>query len=136
MNPKCSEFSTQSQSGRLENLHCFLCLSLQMYVNLLFWYQFFCGFSGAVMSNSWVLILFNLIFTSIPPLVYGVLDKDMASETLMELPELYQNSKVSAHSQCTMQPVHSFSWSISCHVNDIFVESKLCVTTTDIISSH
>ncbi|KAG7999359.1 putative phospholipid-transporting ATPase VD, partial [Nibea albiflora] len=64
---------------------------MQMYVNLLFWYQFFCGFSGSVMSNSWVLILFNLIFTSVPPLIYGVLDRHTPADTLMELPELYQS---------------------------------------------
>lgn len=66
-----------------------------MYVNLLFWYQFFCGFSGSVMTNSWVLILFNLLFTSIPPLVYGVLDQDTPADTLMELPELYQAVRIS-----------------------------------------
>jgi len=60
-----------------------------MYVNLLFWYQFFCGFSGSVMINSWVLILFNLLFTSVPPLIYGVLDRDTPADTLLQLPELY-----------------------------------------------
>lgn len=68
-----------------------------MYVNLLFWYQFFCGFSGSVMTNSWVLIFFNLLFTSAPPLLYGILDKDVSAETLIKFPELYksgQNSKV------------------------------------------
>lgn len=68
-----------------------------MYVNLLFWYQFFCGFSGSVMTNSWVLIFFNLLFTSAPPLLYGILDKDVSADTLIKLPELYksgQNSKV------------------------------------------
>lgn len=61
-----------------------------MFVNLLFWYQFFCGFSGSVMSNSWVLILFNLVFTSAPPLIYSILDQDMPAETLLTLPELYR----------------------------------------------
>lgn len=68
-----------------------------MYVNLLFWYQFFCGFSGSVMTNAWVLVLFNLVFTSVPPLIYGVLDQDLQAETLLKVPELYrsaQNSKV------------------------------------------
>lgn len=68
-----------------------------MYVNLLFWYQFFSGFSGSVMTNSWVLIFFNLLFTSVPPLVYGVLDRDTPADTLMAWPELYRaspNSKV------------------------------------------
>uniref|UniRef100_A0A669B5H1 Phospholipid-transporting ATPase n=1 Tax=Oreochromis niloticus TaxID=8128 RepID=A0A669B5H1_ORENI len=68
---------------------------MQMYVNLLFWYQFFCGFSGSVMTNSWVLILFNLIFTSAPPLIYGILDQDLPAVTLMELPELYQDAQTS-----------------------------------------
>uniref|UniRef100_A0A3Q4BS14 Phospholipid-transporting ATPase n=1 Tax=Mola mola TaxID=94237 RepID=A0A3Q4BS14_MOLML len=75
---------------RLANMILYFFYKNVMYVNLLFWYQFFCGFSGAVMSNSWVLILFNLIFTSVPPLIYGVLDQDLAAETLMNLPELYQ----------------------------------------------
>lgn len=75
-----------------------------MYVNLLFWYQFFCGFSGSVMTNSWVLILFNVVFTSVPPLVYGVLDQDVQAETLLKVPELYkaaQSSKVSRQTRTT-----------------------------------
>ncbi|TSW48746.1 putative phospholipid-transporting ATPase VD [Bagarius yarrelli] len=74
---------------------------MQMYVNLLFWFQFFCGFSGSTMSNSWVLIFFNLLFTSAPPLFYGVLDKDVSADTLLSLPQLYksgQNSRTYADS--------------------------------------
>ncbi|XP_073087868.1 phospholipid-transporting ATPase VB isoform X3 [Manis javanica] len=66
------------------------------YVNLLFWYQFFCGFSGSTMIDYWQMIFFNLFFTSLPPLVFGILDKDISAETLLALPELYksgQNSK-------------------------------------------
>lgn len=68
-----------------------------MYVNLLFWFQFFCGFSGSTMSNSWVLIFFNLLFTSAPPLLYGILDKNVSGNTLLSLPQLYktgQNNQV------------------------------------------
>lgn len=42
------------------------------------------------MTNSWVLILFNLVFTSAPPLVYSILDQDIAAATLLKLPELYR----------------------------------------------
>uniref|UniRef100_A0A8C9MX55 Phospholipid-transporting ATPase n=1 Tax=Serinus canaria TaxID=9135 RepID=A0A8C9MX55_SERCA len=65
------------------------------YVNLLFWYQFFCGFSGTSMTDYWILILFNLLFTSVPPIIYGVLDKDISAEILMELPQLYTTSQKS-----------------------------------------
>ncbi|XP_072220814.1 phospholipid-transporting ATPase VD isoform X1 [Leuresthes tenuis] len=75
--------------NRLANMILFFIYKNVMYVNLLFWYQFFCGFSGSVMINSWVLILFNLLFTSVPPLIYGVLDRDTPAHTLLQLPELY-----------------------------------------------
>lgn len=81
--------------SRLANMILYFIYKNVMYVNLLFWYQFFCGFSGSVMSNAWVLILFNLIFTSVPPLIYGVLDRDTPADTLMELPELYQEAQTS-----------------------------------------
>ncbi|KAM6475804.1 phospholipid-transporting ATPase VB [Liasis olivaceus] len=67
------------------------------YVNLLFWYQFFCAFSGASMIDYWQMIFFNLFFTSVPPLISGVLDKDISAETLLNLPVLYksgQNSEI------------------------------------------
>ncbi|XP_061578966.1 phospholipid-transporting ATPase VD-like [Cololabis saira] len=47
------------------------------------------AFSGSVMINSWVLILFNLAFTSVPPLVFGVLDQDTPAQTLLRVPELF-----------------------------------------------
>ncbi|KAM4748426.1 phospholipid-transporting ATPase VB [Rhinophrynus dorsalis] len=65
------------------------------YVNLLFWYQFFCGFSGTTMIDYWQLIFFNLLFTSVPPLVFGILDKDISAETLMSLPHLYKSGQQS-----------------------------------------
>ncbi|KAG7509662.1 putative phospholipid-transporting ATPase VD [Solea senegalensis] len=80
---------------RLANMILYFIYKNVMYVNLLFWYQFFCGFSGSVMTNAWVLIFFNLLFTSIPPLIYGILDRDLPADSLMAVPELYQNSHTS-----------------------------------------
>ncbi|KAG8508803.1 putative phospholipid-transporting ATPase VB [Galemys pyrenaicus] len=77
---------------------------LQCYVNLLFWYQFFCGFSGSTMIDYWQMIFFNIFFTSMPPLLFGILDKDVSAETLLAVPALYksgQNSEVRGHPQLT-----------------------------------
>ncbi|KAM9373311.1 phospholipid-transporting ATPase VB [Phaethornis superciliosus] len=63
------------------------------YVNLLFWYQFFCGFSGSTMIDYWQMIFFNLFFTSVPPLLFGVLDRDISAETLLGFPELYKDGQ-------------------------------------------
>ncbi|XP_063257950.1 phospholipid-transporting ATPase VD isoform X2 [Prinia subflava] len=80
---------------RLTNMMLYYFYKNVTYVNLLFWYQFFCGFSGTSMTDYWILILFNLLFTSVPPIIYGVLDKDLSAEILMELPQLYTMSQKS-----------------------------------------
>ncbi|XP_055492654.1 phospholipid-transporting ATPase VD-like [Leucoraja erinacea] len=78
---------------RLANMILYFFYKNVAYVNLLFWYQIFCGFSGAPMIDYWILIFFNLLFTSVPPIVYGILDKDVSAETLLQLPELYTSGQ-------------------------------------------
>ncbi|KAM4675003.1 phospholipid-transporting ATPase VB [Discoglossus pictus] len=73
------------------------------YVNLLFWYQFFCGFSGTTMIDYWQMIFFNLFFTSVPPLIFGILDKDVSADTLMSLPHLYKGGQ-----QCESYKMSTF----------------------------
>ncbi|XP_004697175.1 phospholipid-transporting ATPase VB [Echinops telfairi] len=87
------------------------------YVNLLFWYQFFCGFSASTMIDYWQMIFFNLFFTSLPPLLFGVLDKDVSAETLLALPELYksgQNSECYSLSTFWISMVDAFYQSLVC----------------------
>ncbi|KFP27973.1 putative phospholipid-transporting ATPase VD, partial [Colius striatus] len=80
---------------RLTNMVLYFFYKNVAYVNLLFWYQFFCGFSGTSMTDYWILILFNVLFTSVPPIIYGVLDKDVSAEILMQLPQLYMRRQKS-----------------------------------------
>lgn len=71
---------------------------LQMFVGLLFWFQFYCGFSASAMIDQWYLIFFNLLFSSLPQLVTGVLDKDVPADVLLTEPQFYksgQNMEVS-----------------------------------------
>ncbi|XP_068182021.1 phospholipid-transporting ATPase VB [Antennarius striatus] len=62
-------------------------------VNLLFWYQFYCGFSGTTMIDYWLLIFFNLFFTSAPPIMFAIMDKDISAEVLLGVPELYRTGQ-------------------------------------------
>ncbi|XP_065593138.1 phospholipid-transporting ATPase VD isoform X1 [Cyrtonyx montezumae] len=80
---------------RLTNMVLYFFYKNVAYVNLLFWYQFFCGFSGTSMTDYWILIFFNLLFTSVPPIIYGILDKDASAEILMQIPQLYRISQKS-----------------------------------------
>lgn len=66
-------FYKNAVSCRIISEHMFLiCCSLfQAFVFLVFWYQLYCGFSGAVMIDQMYLMLYNLFFTSLPPLAIG-----------------------------------------------------------------
>ncbi|XP_001603872.2 probable phospholipid-transporting ATPase VA isoform X2 [Nasonia vitripennis] len=73
------------------------------FVFLIFWYQLYCGFSGTVMIDQIYLMLYNLIFTSLPPLILGVYDQMAPASLLMELPRLYERGRLAS----VYQP-HSF----------------------------
>ena len=40
-----------------------------------FWFQFYAGFSGQSFSEKWTFSLYNVLFTSLPILVVGILDQ-------------------------------------------------------------
>uniref|UniRef100_A0A8C5KLF5 Phospholipid-transporting ATPase n=1 Tax=Jaculus jaculus TaxID=51337 RepID=A0A8C5KLF5_JACJA len=79
--------------SRLARMVVFYFYKNVCYVNLLFWYQFFCGFSGSTMIDYWQMIFFNLFFTSLPPIIFGILDRDVTAETLLAVPELYKSGQ-------------------------------------------
>ncbi|XP_006631939.2 phospholipid-transporting ATPase VB isoform X1 [Lepisosteus oculatus] len=81
--------------SRLANMIIYFFYKNVTYVNLLFWYQFYCGFSGAAMIDYWLMIFFNLLFTSLPPIIFGIMEKDISAETLLGLPELYKSGQKS-----------------------------------------
>ncbi|XP_075056216.1 phospholipid-transporting ATPase VA [Mixophyes fleayi] len=79
--------------SRLANMVLYFFYKNAMFVALLFWYQFYCGFSGSAMIDQWYLIFFNLLFSSTPQLVTGILDKDLPGDMLIAVPELYRSGQ-------------------------------------------
>nr|XP_023013530.1 probable phospholipid-transporting ATPase VA [Leptinotarsa decemlineata] len=64
------------------------------FVFICFWYQLYCGFSGTVMIDQMYLMLYNLLFTSLPPIAIAVYDQDAPSEVLLENPYLYKRGRL------------------------------------------
>lgn len=64
-----------------------------MFVLVLFWFQLFNGFSGSNAIDDLSLIFFNLLFTAVPPVVCGILDKDVPDPILTITPELYKSGQ-------------------------------------------
>lgn len=61
---------------RLSNMVLYFFYKNAAFVFLIFWYQLYCGFSGAVMIDQMYLMLYNLLFTSLPPLAIGKQSND------------------------------------------------------------
>nr|XP_031296299.1 probable phospholipid-transporting ATPase VA isoform X2 [Camelus dromedarius] len=79
--------------SRLANMVLYFFYKNTMFVGLLFWFQFYCGFSASAMIDQWYLIFFNLLFSSLPQLVTGVLDKDVPADVLLTKPQLYTSGQ-------------------------------------------
>lgn len=45
------------------------------------------------MIDYWLMIFFNLFFTSAPPIMFGIMDKDVSAEILLGVPELYRSGQ-------------------------------------------
>ena len=52
-------------------------------------YSFFNGFSGQVIYESWVLSLYNVLFTVLPPFAMGICDQFISARLLDRYPQLY-----------------------------------------------
>ena len=47
-----------------------------------FWMAFYCGYSGQTIYDDWIITLFNISFTSVPPLFYAIFEKDIDEELI------------------------------------------------------
>jgi magnesium-transporting ATPase (P-type) len=52
-------------------------------------FQFHTKFGGATMFNSFLCMVYNSIFTLVPPVIYAVMERDVSFETMMDVPELF-----------------------------------------------
>ncbi|KAJ5077855.1 putative phospholipid-transporting atpase [Anaeramoeba ignava] len=59
-----------------------------------FWFSFFNAWSGQSLYDDWVMTLFNVIFTSLPPLVYGFTEKDANESIIEKYPQLYHTFSI------------------------------------------
>uniref|UniRef100_A0A2C9VH13 Phospholipid-transporting ATPase n=1 Tax=Manihot esculenta TaxID=3983 RepID=A0A2C9VH13_MANES len=60
-----------------------------VFVLMLFWYILCTAFSTTSALTDWSSVLYSVIYTSVPTIVVGILDKDLSHRTLLEYPKLY-----------------------------------------------
>ncbi|KAK7322490.1 hypothetical protein VNO77_25871 [Canavalia gladiata] len=58
-------------------------------VLVLFWYVLFTAFTLTTAINEWSTTLYSIIYSSLPTIIVGILDKDLGRRTLLRYPQLY-----------------------------------------------
>ena len=62
---------------------------------LLLYYQIFNAFSGSTPIDSINLLIFNLVYTSLPIMIVGVADQDLPAPVLLQQKGLYRQGQCS-----------------------------------------
>eukprot|EP01135_Chromosphaera_perkinsii_P011693 Nk52_evm16s2474 gene=Nk52_evmTU16s2474 len=57
-----------------------------------FWFSFYSAFSAQTLYEFTYIMLFNVAFTALPPLVVAVFDQDVSAKASLLFPELYQEN--------------------------------------------
>ncbi|KAF8019188.1 hypothetical protein BT93_G0005 [Corymbia citriodora subsp. variegata] len=55
-----------------------------------FWFTFQAGFSGQKFYHDWFDSLYNVVFTSLPVIVFGLFEKDVSASLSKKYPQLYK----------------------------------------------
>ncbi|WJX76877.1 P-type phospholipid transporter [Trifolium repens] len=60
-----------------------------VFVLMLFWYILCTAFSTTSALTDWSSVFYSVIYTSVPTIFVGILDKDLSHKTLLQYPKLY-----------------------------------------------
>ncbi|KAI3654342.1 hypothetical protein MP228_001061 [Amoeboaphelidium protococcarum] len=60
-----------------------------VFTMVLFWFQFYCGYSASVIYEFTYMLFFNLVFTSLPIVVMGIYDQDLESKSILTFKPIY-----------------------------------------------
>lgn len=60
----------------------------------LLWFSFVNGFSGQTLYDPWIITLYNIVFTSLPPFLFGLFEKDLNEEVITQHAEVYRRMQV------------------------------------------
>lgn len=61
-----------------------------------FWFAIFNQFTGQSLFEQWTLALYNVVFTSLPIVVFAVMDEDVSRATVLDNPQLYKDGQSNA----------------------------------------
>ncbi|URE01836.1 E1-E2 ATPase [Musa troglodytarum] len=64
-----------------------------VFVFIMFWYVLYTAYTLTTAITEWSSVLYSVLYSALPTVVVGILDKDLSRRTLLEYPKLYGNGQ-------------------------------------------
>jgi len=121
--------------GRYSLIRNAACINYSFYKNAAFslpsfWFAFFSGFSGTTLYDDFIITLFNILFTSVPPFFIALFEKDIKETTIEKFPRL--NRAVQSNPYLTYYTVAVWLLSAVWHSFVVFVGGVLLFRNGDV----
>lgn len=76
--------------GRYSYLRVAGIIQYSFYKNMCFtlgllWFSFINGFTGQTLYDAWVITLYNIVFTSVPPFLFGLFERDLNEDIITQV---------------------------------------------------
>ncbi|KAG0144851.1 hypothetical protein CROQUDRAFT_94523 [Cronartium quercuum f. sp. fusiforme G11] len=75
---------------RIADMHANFFFKNIIWTLALFWYQIYCSFNGSYLFEYTFIMLYNLVFTSLPVGLMGAFEQDLSANASMAFPALYK----------------------------------------------
>lgn len=87
----------------------------------LFYYQLYSSFSEDLLYDSWYMVLFNVMLTSLPVISMGVFEQDVSSDVCLQVKDLFNFVPIGLrlHAACKCIKSYPNSWVMDikpCHL--------------------
>ncbi|KAK2994397.1 hypothetical protein RJ640_029512 [Escallonia rubra] len=73
-----------------------------------FWFTFETGYSGQRFYDDWFQSLYNVLFTALPVIIFGLLEKDVSASLSKKYPELYKEGIRNAYFKWRVLGIFAF----------------------------
>ncbi|XP_030449273.1 phospholipid-transporting ATPase 3 [Syzygium oleosum] len=74
-----------------------------------FWFTFQAGFSGQRFYDDWFQSLYNVMFTSLPVIIFGLFEKDVSASLSKKYPQLYKEGIRNSYFKWRVVAIWAFS---------------------------
>lgn len=104
--------------GRYSYVRVVTLINYSFYKNLAFtimplWFAIDSGFTGQTLHDAWNIVVYNMLFTSLPPFIMGLLEKDIDETTIMANPQAY--ARIASGSDMSFRTVAVWIANGFCH---------------------